>query len=319
MEAKLETLWLLMKEVHSQLCDEYQEILRHRERVELIKQMQHKDKRVILNVGGTKFETQRRFLCGDKAVDTMFFAIGEGWFDDWGDTDEIFIDRDGTLFSVILDWLRSESTTGAEYLLLLSEKLTDFDHATELQMITREAAYYGLTALVTAAQKQSMSTHCRFGLAQCKEEFYHKISPFKVRVKKEHDSHVIPVSSLFIEGTRTTLDIAFFHSQNIKISLYDWEGVRMLVWYNNDTEESALLVESSPKHIFSICLDWTHRTSDGEWRLAIEATLDGVVWEPTKMQTEPAKATRFVSLWLASLTGGSEVELLGLQEEEVQD
>eukprot|EP01006_Ploeotia_vitrea_P048381 TRINITY_DN67229_c1_g1_i13.p1 TRINITY_DN67229_c1_g1~~TRINITY_DN67229_c1_g1_i13.p1 ORF type:complete len:365 (-),score=47.93 TRINITY_DN67229_c1_g1_i13:38-1048(-) len=65
-----------------------------------------------LNVGGQMFTTQRSVLTCSRAEDSMLFAVGAGWFEnrDEQEREETFIDRDGTLFGVILDWLRQSQS-----------------------------------------------------------------------------------------------------------------------------------------------------------------------------------------------------------------
>eukprot|EP01006_Ploeotia_vitrea_P052276 TRINITY_DN67666_c14_g1_i1.p1 TRINITY_DN67666_c14_g1~~TRINITY_DN67666_c14_g1_i1.p1 ORF type:complete len:182 (+),score=11.01 TRINITY_DN67666_c14_g1_i1:36-581(+) len=180
METKLDELWKLMGEIHKALCDKHDAIKKHEEQLTLLKQQQEPSARIVLNIGGTLFETQASVLTSERAVDSMFYAIGANWFQN---DDEVFIDRDGTLFPVILNWLRGVGTVND---VLPSDTWADSPHLErefELTMLIREAKYYGLDALVedlSTQFRQCGQALCTLGLSSTREQYYQRVSPTRL-------------------------------------------------------------------------------------------------------------------------------------------
>ena len=94
-------------------------------------------KRVLLNVGGTKYETSSTTLLSHQSA---FFdcVLSEQWVE--AKVDEIFIDRDGKLFRHILNFMRA-SDRG-------KQSLVDNLSTAEKALLREEAEYFQLLALV---------------------------------------------------------------------------------------------------------------------------------------------------------------------------
>lgn len=95
-------------------------------------------RRVILNVGGTRFETTCETLL-DKEKDSFFVPLLSGKFDDFEEDGSIFIDRDADLFAKILTFLRSGH-------------IVDTDPDFLMRLIT-EAQYYQFSDLEILLKK----------------------------------------------------------------------------------------------------------------------------------------------------------------------
>lgn len=103
------------------------------------KQRTHQSKRVKLNIGGTRFETTITTLSAEP--DSMLAAMFSGRFPLSPDADGYhFIDRDGTQFALVLNWLRTKT---------LSESL---DRGT-LESLAQEADFYQLNQLKRACSQ----------------------------------------------------------------------------------------------------------------------------------------------------------------------
>ena len=98
--------------------------------------------RVLLNVGGTRYES---------AVDTLVNG-GTGYFSRlfgptgaaFGATDELFIDCDGALFAHVLHWMRRRTLPAAIY-----------DHERLLMDVAGEADFFGLDCLQAACTQRA--------------------------------------------------------------------------------------------------------------------------------------------------------------------
>ena len=69
-----------MQEIHSSLVEQNRVVVRHQKYIEDVKQMQ--DQRIVLDVGGMRFETQRSVLTSSRAHDSMLFALGSDFDSD---------------------------------------------------------------------------------------------------------------------------------------------------------------------------------------------------------------------------------------------
>ncbi len=99
---------------------------------------------VTLNVGGTKFSTTVATLTTEPA--SMLGALFSGRFPlETGEDGSIFIDRNGTNFGIILDWLRTRK---------LSARL----HIDVLEALETEADFYQLPGLLSDISVAIFST-----------------------------------------------------------------------------------------------------------------------------------------------------------------
>ena len=111
-----------------------QELQKENEIVENLKSKQHE--KIILNIGGNKFTTSRETLCKDK--NSMLCSMFCGRHNIIKDSDNsVFIDRDGTHFRHILNYLRGNI-----------ENLSDLpSNENTLKELAKEADYYQLLGL----------------------------------------------------------------------------------------------------------------------------------------------------------------------------
>ena len=100
--------------------------------------------RVVLNVGGQRFQTTALTLCSSSSsyFTSLFGDTGDA-LGGHSDEDEVFIDRSGAVFTHVLQWLRSASLPAAVQ--------GDAMLLTDLRV---EAEYFCLDALVSACQER---------------------------------------------------------------------------------------------------------------------------------------------------------------------
>eukprot|EP01006_Ploeotia_vitrea_P058276 TRINITY_DN69097_c0_g1_i1.p1 TRINITY_DN69097_c0_g1~~TRINITY_DN69097_c0_g1_i1.p1 ORF type:complete len:348 (+),score=41.40 TRINITY_DN69097_c0_g1_i1:99-1142(+) len=119
--------------------DEREDAVSKRERIAEIDQKVHSHKegeKVILNVGGTRFEVTRGLLT--KHEETYFYQLMRGnWPPD--ENGEHFIDRSPDFMGYILDWYRTDELANPG----------DFSPEQQ-QKLSTELDFYGLTGLMSA-------------------------------------------------------------------------------------------------------------------------------------------------------------------------
>lgn len=89
--------------------------------------------RITLNVGGCYYDTTRQTLC--KKKNSYFSALVAN------EVESPFIDRDGTLFGIILNYLRNDLI------------VIDMNDIVIMRLIYHEAIYYNLDQLAQIMQK----------------------------------------------------------------------------------------------------------------------------------------------------------------------
>jgi hypothetical protein len=136
---------------------------------------------VKFNVGGRAFEVSRSLL--DKYSDTVLGRmVSETWHEDA--EKPVFIDRNGDLFSQVLDFMRYGSI--------------ELSSATPKSMFDRELDFYGITAEEGSVQHQSLAkvteefscwkSKCdMFRLAlECYHQYGLRSGEVQVRICKDH-------------------------------------------------------------------------------------------------------------------------------------
>eukprot|EP01006_Ploeotia_vitrea_P054019 TRINITY_DN67838_c9_g1_i1.p1 TRINITY_DN67838_c9_g1~~TRINITY_DN67838_c9_g1_i1.p1 ORF type:complete len:344 (+),score=15.51 TRINITY_DN67838_c9_g1_i1:138-1034(+) len=268
------------------------------------------DARIKLNVGGTCFETSRSVLTSPKAEDSMLFALGSGWFETAEESNtETFIDRDGPLFGVILDWLRDADKPsvgiGSPAFHTLSLALSvsnaklgmvptpDNNLNTDLlAQLEREAIYFGLDQLVTLVQEMLVGQgHCASStccLSSGKAQAYERVSP--VHLKGTDAGKVrVPLSHVFLPGTSTTLEMRF--TNQFTFALYNTGHTVLEEWSTKklDSECSA-----ATTHNVVIQVDWS------QWDIAAQKFL---LWTRVTLNGEPWLGNTKMNNWQNLVAG----------------
>eukprot|EP01006_Ploeotia_vitrea_P054023 TRINITY_DN67838_c9_g3_i4.p1 TRINITY_DN67838_c9_g3~~TRINITY_DN67838_c9_g3_i4.p1 ORF type:complete len:337 (+),score=12.26 TRINITY_DN67838_c9_g3_i4:64-1074(+) len=335
MQEKLDKLWKLMTEIHSELTQTHEQAVKHQNYVRQIQEMSKGDTattdssaggsggnknsaqhRVTLNVGGKIFETQRSVLTCDRAKDSMLFAVGSGWFEDDSSREETFIDRDGTLFGAILSWLRDGSAQLTASTMLHttteggipSEKSRKLSEQDALECLQTEARYYGLDNLVADVAKKlqqcSLRTTCYLsGWA------YDRLDLHRLRWRTNAGEWHIPISHLFTSGTKTDVTLHFIKSAQFGIKFFGREeGI--------DYSSSDLVLQWREVHVVTVALDWRVEVTGVVPTPVVE--VDGQSWRPEDDESWDDWETGFAVLTVCSATPGSEICIHDIQQYPVE-
>eukprot|EP01006_Ploeotia_vitrea_P018346 TRINITY_DN49711_c0_g1_i1.p1 TRINITY_DN49711_c0_g1~~TRINITY_DN49711_c0_g1_i1.p1 ORF type:complete len:367 (+),score=66.53 TRINITY_DN49711_c0_g1_i1:132-1232(+) len=339
---KVERLWELMGSIHEELKEKLDKIERYEAHIDHIKAMQEtgstedESSRLVLNVGGTIYETQRSVLTGERGSDSMLFAMGAGWFNNKEEgEDQIFIDRDGTLFGPILDYLRdgsvpwlwdkdTEAQNGNEVvaadtlLMARTAKLCDLTVGDERRAVMRdelnalktEAQYYGLdtlSAIVTAAlnANDKAITACELGPGS---NVYSHVGPRRLCTKDTSNRWVVTISHVVLCGMKSTIEMQFLNTRDFEVHFYDADNTYLAVWTNAKADPDGM-------NTVLIEIDWSQKITANRYALRVSVKLNGEIWEgKDKLQGWKSNnnTKRFIAPYFGTFEEGSEMALINI-------
>eukprot|EP01006_Ploeotia_vitrea_P014674 TRINITY_DN3996_c0_g1_i1.p1 TRINITY_DN3996_c0_g1~~TRINITY_DN3996_c0_g1_i1.p1 ORF type:complete len:351 (+),score=31.00 TRINITY_DN3996_c0_g1_i1:75-1127(+) len=326
MEDQITQLWDLMQSIHTDLCNREKKIKEHEDRLKELRKTQDTSQHVNFNVGGEHFTVSRDVLTNSRAEDSMLFAIGMGYFQDGENGQEVFIDRDGTLFGVILDWLRGSPETTDDSTDDIAAKQKPKVHALkhsywhrgcsaeigtpseawfgregELSFLLTEADYYGMTKLCEEIREEMTTCRAAIRIGAFNVGEYERINAYTIRKKDTNEHTLGTIGNYFMKGYVGEAVIHFVDTDDFVISIV----------YDNTTLANCFTIDARGNlqkdgvNVVRILVDWTVPTA-----VEVYAEVNGAPWHIADNFTDwREKEYSFLTLQVASFVLDSTISL----------